>query len=85
MTTPPTKRISWETTLTGLGAMLLALGSALQAQFDQDPATIPDWGLVLSLSLAGLGLLRARDNNKTSEQVGANPTAGEQPASRGSF
>jgi hypothetical protein len=64
---------SWETSASGIGAILVAIGSALKAQFDGDPSTIPDWGLVISLGVAGFGLLRARDNNKNSEEIGADP------------
>jgi hypothetical protein len=51
--------------------VIAAIATAIQAQFDADPATIPDWALVGGLLASGLGLLLARDNDKTSEQVGA--------------
>lgn len=54
--------------------MLTAVGNALKAQFDNDPATVADWGLVVALVIAAVGLLRARDNNKSSEEVGAKPS-----------
>lgn len=62
---------SWKTTLAGIAAIVAALGTALSAQFDNDPATVPDWTMVIGLITAGVGLVLARDNNKTSEQVGA--------------
>ena len=43
----------------------------MSAQFDNDPATVPDWTMVIGMITAGVGLVLARDNNKTSEQVGA--------------
>lgn len=62
---------SWKTTIAGIGAILVAAGSALSALFDMDPQTVPDWGAVLSAIIAGIGLITARDNNVTSEQAGA--------------
>lgn len=62
---------SWKTTVAGIGVALVAIGSALQAQFDGDPATSADWGIVIAAMIAAVGLFWARDNNRTSEQVGA--------------
>lgn len=69
---------SWKTTLAGLGALLAVLGPAINAQFDGKPETVPQWDLVLSAAFACAVGLFARDNDKSSEQVGAkepsNPT-----------
>lgn len=62
---------SWKTSAAGIGAILVAVGSALTAMFDADPATIPDWGAVVAAVIAGIGLLAARDNNVSSEDAGA--------------
>lgn len=62
---------SWKTTAAGIGAILVAVGSALTATFDADPATVADWGAVVAAIIAGVGLIMARDNNVTSEQAGA--------------
>jgi len=62
---------SWKTSAAGIGAILIAVGSAVSAQFDSDPATVADWGAVVAAILAGIGLLFARDNKVTSEQAGA--------------
>ncbi len=62
---------SWKTSAAGIGAILVAVGSALTAMFDADPATIPDWGAVVAAVIAGIGLLAARDNNVSSEAAGA--------------
>jgi len=62
---------SWKTTTAGVGAILIAVGSALSAQFDNDPTSVADWGAVIAAVIAGVGLLFARDNKVTSEQAGA--------------
>jgi len=62
---------SWKTTLAGIAAIVAAVGTAVSAQFDNDPATVPDWTMGIGMITAGVGLVLARDNDKTSEQVGA--------------
>ena len=62
---------SWKTTLAGIAAIVAAVATAVSAQFDNDTATVPDWTLVIGMITAGVGLVLARDNDKTSEQVGA--------------
>ena len=62
---------SWKTSVAGIGAILVAIGAALSAQFDADPATTPDWGAAVAAVVIGVGLIAARDKNVTSEQQGA--------------
>lgn len=64
---------SWRTTTAGIAAIVAAIGTAVVALFDTDPATLPDWGAVAAAVLAGIGLIAARDNRVTSEQAGATP------------
>ena len=62
---------SWKTTAAGVGGLLTAIGSALNQLFDGNPATNPDWNLLLPVILTALIGIFARDNNVTSEQVQA--------------
>jgi len=61
---------SWRTSAAGLGAILVAIGSAVTALTDNDPLTIPDWGAVVAAVIAGIGLLFARDAKVSSQQEG---------------
>ena len=61
---------SWKTTLFGTGGLVLVLVNALAAMFDNDPATSPNWALVIAAASPCIGLLFARDNTVTSEQAG---------------
>lgn len=62
---------SWRTTIAGIGAILVAVGGAITATFDNDPATIADWTAVVAACIAGFGLVFARDNKVSSEAAGA--------------
>lgn len=62
---------SWKTTLAGIAAIVAAIALAIAHQFDSDPATVADWSAVITALTAGVGLVLARDNDKTSEQAGA--------------
>lgn len=64
---------SWKTSAAGLGTILTTLGTTLNQLMDGNPATNPDWNLVLPLLFTGCIGLFARDNDKSSEQVGAKP------------
>ena len=61
---------SWKTTVAGILTMLVPTLNAVAAFIDNDPATVPDWGLAIATIAAGLGLLFARDNNVSSEDAG---------------
>jgi len=62
---------SWETTVAGAAGFLVILAGAIQAQFDGDAGTIPNWNEVVAAGAIMIGLFRARDNNKPSVKVGA--------------
>ena len=62
---------SWKTTVTGIAAILTAVGAAMTAVFDADPATNIDIATTVSAVMAGFGLIFASDNTVTSEAAGA--------------
>ena len=55
-----------KTTLAGIGAILVAVGSALVAMFDANPLTVPQWDVVIAAILAGIGLIFAKDSKAPS-------------------
>ena len=61
---------SWKTTVTGILAILAALVGAAQLVLDGNPATNPDWPTVFAAVVSGIGLIKARDHNVSSEQAG---------------
>ncbi len=62
---------SWKTTAAGIAAIVAAVALAISHQFDTDPTTVADWSAVITALTAGVGLVLARDNDRTSEQAGA--------------
>lgn len=70
--TSPTMKISgsWKTTVFGAGGLGTAIWNIASMLLDGDPSTNPDWGVYLPLIFAaGVGLF-ARDNDKSSQDVG---------------
>lgn len=55
---------NWKTTSAGIAAILVAIGSALKAFTDNDPATVPDIGACIAAIMAGIGLILAKDAPK---------------------
>jgi hypothetical protein len=62
--------VNWKTTTTGIATILVAVGSTLKALTDNDPATVPDYTVLVAAITSGLGLIFARDYNKSSEDTG---------------
>ncbi len=60
---------SWKTTGSGIAAILVAVGSAVAALTDNDPTTTADWGALSAALVAGIGLIFARDNDKSSKTL----------------
>ena len=63
-------KTSWRTTVFGAGGLLALLTTALQAIFDGNPATNPDWVTLVAAALPAIGLLFARDHSVSSEDAG---------------
>lgn len=61
------------TTMAGIGAIIVAIGSVLTAMFDGDPATVADFGSAIAAVIAGVGLILAKDA-KTVDPTPAQPT-----------
>lgn len=62
---------SWKTTILGLIALLSALSAGIDAYSEDRTLDASEARIVVGLAVAGLGLLVARDGDKTSEDVGA--------------
>jgi hypothetical protein len=52
---------NWKTTAAGIAAAVGAVGTALAALLDGDPATAPNWTVVGGLVAAAVGLVAAAD------------------------
>jgi hypothetical protein len=64
------KTKSWKTTAAGIGTILTAIGGLLMhGEFNATTLST-----AFAAIITGIGLLTARDNDKSSEQVGATPT-----------
>ena len=76
------KYLSWKTTASGISAIVIAVFSMIvQPLTDNDAVTVPDYNVAITAILAGIGLLVARDDDKTSEEIGAK--TGEKPRPTG--
>lgn len=62
---------SWKTTIAGVAGILGVLLTGLSELWDGNPNTNPDWALICGIIASQIGLLFARDNDKSSEDVGA--------------
>lgn len=62
---------SWRTTTTAILGIVGLLAPAIAASVDGNPATDPNWQIVLPAVIAAATGLFSRDNGVTSEQVGA--------------
>jgi hypothetical protein len=49
------------TTMAGIGAIIVAIGSVFVTMFDADPATVVDFGSAIAAIIAGVGLIFAKD------------------------
>ena len=65
------KNASWKTTASGVVAIIAALAGAAGLLLDGKPDTNPDYTSLIAAITAGVGLIMARDNDKSSEEVSA--------------
>jgi len=65
-------KINWKTTAAGLGVIFTALWPAITAATDGIDATEPNWNLVFTAVIAGIGLIFTRDADKSSEDSNGN-------------
>jgi len=56
---------NWKTTGLGVAAIMTAAGAALTALTDGSDATVPDWGALIAAVIAGVGLIFAKDSDKS--------------------
>ena len=62
-----------KTTLAGVGAILVAVGGALRAAFDGDASTNIDIASTIAAVTAGIGLILAKDADKTAAAIDPKP------------
>lgn len=55
---------SWKTTTVAFLLAADAIGHAVMALLDTDPATVPDWNAVIVMVMAAVGLLFAKDADR---------------------
>jgi len=59
---------NWKTSAVGVIQFVLVLLPQVSAQIDSNPETVADWNLVITAAVILLGLLTARDSDKSSQQ-----------------
>tara|TARA_E500000331_G_scaffold209068_1_gene200464 strand:+ start:398 stop:571 length:174 start_codon:yes stop_codon:yes gene_type:complete len=52
------------TTIAGIITACVAILTGVKAAIDSDPATIPDYGLIIASITTACGLIFAKDSNK---------------------
>lgn len=65
--------VNWKTTLTGVLTLVTVAADAALLMIDNDPATNPNWSVVIPAIVAAIGLIFARDANKSSQDSGVRP------------
>lgn len=62
---------SWKTTLAGVGMILAAIVFVIANLSGHDITGPGDWAGAIAALTGGVGLITARDNDKSSEKAGA--------------
>ena len=60
---------NWRTTTAGVCAAILAIVDGVMKLIDTDPATNPDYAMIMATVVAAVGLIRARDDVVTSREM----------------
>lgn len=68
---------SWRTTIFGVATIVMALAAVAKAYFDGDPATNPDFEMLVAQISLGIGLIFAKDSVVTGGTVPATLEATE--------
>ena len=61
---------NWRTSLAGCATALMAILDMVVKLCDSNPATVPDYALVVATLTAAIGLVFARDVSVTSKDLG---------------
>ena len=61
---------SWKTSSAGMTQLLYTLSGVIQDLNDNDALTNPDWNVVMLSIFSAVGLLFAKDGDKTSVSLG---------------
>ena len=56
---------SWKTTIVAALVAVNAVLHAVLATLDGDPATVPDWNVVIALTVVAIGLFFSKDADRT--------------------
>ena len=59
-----------KTSAAAIALILATVGQVVYLMVDGDPGTNPDWTMAMSSIIAAIGFFFARDNDKSSEDVG---------------
>ena len=62
--------LSWKTTLAGFFSFLILALPEFKHLLDNDPATIPNWSVVVGAAVVFVGFFASKDGDKSSEQLG---------------
>lgn len=62
---------SWKTTLAGVLQFVAIAADQIGLLFDGNAATNPDYGIIMASLVTLIGLIKARDNDVSSESAGA--------------
>jgi hypothetical protein len=57
--------VNWKTTALGVATILVAIGKAAMAFFDNDPLTVIDPAVTIGMITVGWGLIMAKDAGVT--------------------